>query len=135
MTELEREKTMLNIEKYKEDILKILDKEYSCGAMEMIYKFAEHKTSKPFKSYYALFNWLCEEYKEPLLTDDEKEFLQDLMKWYVFDEVYISNMNEIVLFKDESSENVKRYNIAIPSNFYFEKLQQFEGYTLEELDL
>lgn len=62
---------MLNIEKYKEDILKMLEKEYSCGAMEMIYKFAEHKTSKPFKSYYDLFNWLCEEYKEPLLTKDE----------------------------------------------------------------
>lgn len=120
---------MLNIEKYKEDILKMLDKENSCGAMEMIYKFAEHKTSNPFKSYYDLFNWLCSEYEESLLTDDEKEFLKDMMKWYTFDEVYISlNLRLALINGDERSY------ICVPNGF-FENFKECKSYTLEELGL
>lgn len=129
---------MINIEKYKDEILKVLDKEYSCGAMEMIYKFAEHKTSKPFKSYYDLFNWLCEEYQEPLLTDDEKEYLCDLKKWYDFDEitvnyVYVNLLQEV---NDATAKVVA--SVTLPSTLHsvpFTHLDCGKIYTLEELGL
>lgn len=66
---------MLNIEKYKEDIIK--------HGFDAVHE--RNKTLKAGEAFIdtskrSLVNWLCEEYEEPLLSEDEKEQIRAFKK-------------------------------------------------------
>ena len=116
---------MLNIEKYKDEI-----KEYGFSKVYLREKNVTIDGEKGVNlNIRNVVDWLCSEYKEPLLNDEDKEFLQDLMKWYTFERIHINLCNEIVL-----ADDYKTFHICKPDGI-FEKLEKLKAYTLEELGI
>ena len=130
---------MLNIEKYKDEILKQVKSGNTffcaignvsdintCHYCEICDKKCEEK----------MFNWLLEEYKEPILTEEEKAYLSAVIKPFrdkVKCILKCSNSGEWIAIKiiDDATINFP----------YFEKGSMYKGmkldrkYTLEELGL
>lgn len=91
-----------------------------------------------------VLNWLCEEYKEPLLTAEEREYLSTVIKPYrdkcdsitIEKCVYTSRLYESILIRLET--NCYRDCMSLP---HFKKETLYKGletgktYTLEELGL
>ena len=80
---------MLNIEKYKDEILneyqQLMNKDasnYSDGTRmnKAIQKIAFNHCGKRLLGASIPFKWLCEEYKEPILDDVEKDYLSAVIK-------------------------------------------------------
>lgn len=72
---------MLNIEKYKDEILKYAG--YQHSLMCLIYENIMKKndcTGCCSKCKRETIEWLTSEYKEPILTDEEKEYLSAVIK-------------------------------------------------------
>ena len=72
---------MLNIEKYKEEILKYAGKKYS--TMCLIYEDIMKKnncTGDCSKCRRETIEWLTSESKEPVLTDKEKAYLKNVIE-------------------------------------------------------
>ena len=119
---------MLNIEKYKDEIIDEWRESEESDLLEDISAVAI-RHGKSLDSVEQVVDWLCEEYHESLLTDEDKEFLADLMKWYTFERIHINLCNEIVLVDD-----YKVFHVCKPKDI-FEKLEKLKCYTLEELGL
>lgn len=70
---------MLNIEKYKEDILNMSHANITCcvGSLNHV-EDCTNKLCKECKK--EALKWLLEEYKEPILDDVEKEYLSAVIK-------------------------------------------------------
>ena len=79
---------MLNIEKYKDEILneyqQLTNKDTSSSdgtrMNKSIQKIALKHCGKRLRGAYIPFTWLCEEYKEPILDDVEKDYLSAVIK-------------------------------------------------------
>ena len=69
---------MLNIEKYKDDILNAELTHINCCVNHLNNKGICFKNCKECKK--AAMKWLLEEYKEPILDDVEKEYLSAAIK-------------------------------------------------------
>ena len=130
---------MLNIEKYKDEIIDEWRESEECDLLEDIKCVAHRHGSKDFTCE-RLFDWLCDEYKEPLLDDKEKEFLQDLMKWYGFNALKRDGLK--IAMYESISDGVSNYmgSVSVPfdtdKGFYtFQNLEDDRMYTLEELGL
>ena len=80
-------------------------------------------------------NW--EEYKEPLLTEEEKEYLKTIMKFNLFEvyEVSVSRSdadgNYIKMYGEDAEYDTTTY----VKSKYFKNLENDTKYTLEELGL
>lgn len=61
---------MLNIEKFKEDIIE----------RGLSHVYMEHHNGKDYGYDEDIIDWLCQEYKEPILDDVEKEYLGAVIK-------------------------------------------------------
>ncbi len=70
---------MLNIEKYKDEMADNLDDGFN---FEYVAKCAYYNASTENKSkeMSTILDWLCEEYKEPVLDDVEREYLKAVCK-------------------------------------------------------
>ncbi len=134
---------MTNLEFYKDEIHKIcrsidncsidvVSSELADAAVEVWVKYSDKKLD--------LINWLLEEYKEPLLNDDEKEYLYQLEK--------ILNIKIISIYKCRScwteeltinyTSEIETDGITLPKFKIDEKfinLQFNKSYTREELEL
>ena len=87
---LQRENNMLNIEKYKDEILNEYQQRmnnntsnYSDGTRmnKAIKTIAYKHCGKLLHGASSPFKWLCEEYKEPPILDEvEKEYLRAVIK-------------------------------------------------------
>lgn len=69
---------MLNIEKYKDDILNTELTHINCCVNHLNKKGICFKNCKECKKH--AIEWLLEEYKEPVLDDVEKEYLSAVIK-------------------------------------------------------
>ena len=128
---------MLNIEKYKDEI-----KEYGFSKVYLREKNVTIDGEKGVNlNIRNVVDWLCSEYKEPLLDDEEKEFLQDLMEWYKFNALKINDVKMYVYDKLYDDISYYRGTISIPlslenEGFYmFQNLEDDRMYTLEELGI
>lgn len=144
---------MLNIEKYKDEILneyqQLTNKKpqnYSDGTRmnKAIKMIASRHCGKPLLGAARPFEWLCEEYKEPVLDDAEKKYLSAVIRPFRCDVKFISK--EITFIGD-------RYRIKIitKQSFYgaapeciilpsfeadmYKGMELGRKYTLEELVL
>lgn len=137
---------MLNIEKYENELRKYgtcfaLTKEgkpVNCHGFRCIdCAFGKGCTIKRM-------NWLSEEYKEPILTDEEKEILNQLVvansvisnkKLLYVQKVPVSNYSNksFLLFRFEDSNCV--YTARFNTDCIFKRMEERKRYILEELGL
>ena len=127
---------MLNIEYYKDEILKraehrstqyVISELAGVGCTEKSCERCEKLS----------FDWLCQEHEEPLLTEEEKKILSDLinaLKPFISLEPKIEkkgiNQAYIVVYCDESV-----YTPSFDKDEMFTGLEYNKVYTLEELGL
>lgn len=69
---------MLNIEKYKDNILNAAQSDITCCAIDLFHNGVCPDNCKDCKK--AAMKWLLEEYKEPVLDDVEREYLSATIK-------------------------------------------------------
>ena len=133
---------MLNIEKYKEDLIQIACKTASyqktCYLWTVFCKDNGMKMLTNSDVTACMINWLCEEYKEPILDDAEKEYLRAVIRPFRDDvekiskDMYISNFCIHIYMKGNNSAELPLF--SSDSDMY----KGMEGgrlYTLEELGL
>ena len=72
---------MLNIEKYKDDILNAKQAHLTCSVYDIFLKLSHRSCIGNCKECKKnIMNWLLEEYKEPVLDDVEKEYLSAVIR-------------------------------------------------------
>jgi len=131
---------MLNIQKYKDEILKYAG--YQHSLMCLIYENIMKKndcTGCCSKCKRETIKWLTSEYEESILTDKEKACLKKIIKSKRDSVIYIS---KIVLLKGTENEftNIviatkdSLEGVAIPG-MPFEGMEFEKEYTLKELEL
>ena len=69
---------MLNIEKYKDNIINSDQTDITCCANKLFHNGVCPDNCKDCKK--AVMKWLLDEYKEPILDDAEKEYLSAVIK-------------------------------------------------------
>lgn len=131
---------MLNIEKYKEEILKYTGKQYSmmCLIHEDIMK-KNDCTGNCSKCRRETIEWLTSEYKESILTDEEKACLKKIIKPKRDSVIYIrktaflkgteNEFTNIVIATKDTLEAV------VTPGMSFESMKLEREYSLEELGL
>ena len=131
---------MLNIEKYKDEIIAERRESEECDLFDDISAAVAIRHGKSLDSIEQVVDWLCSEYKEPLLNDKEKEFLQDLMKWYTFKGLKKDGVR--ITMYETISDGVSNYmgSVSVPfdtgkDSYMFQNLEDDRMYTLEELGL
>ena len=128
---------MLNIEKYKDNIINSDQTDITCCANKLFHNGVCPDNCKDCKK--AVMKWLLEEYKEPILDDAEKEYLSAVIKPFRKKIAYI--------VKDQDFDDGKQCIRIILQNGdgmrfpYFDDDTMYKGmkenkkYSLEELDL
>lgn len=137
---------MLNIEKYKDEILEYVGCRDSL--MCLIYENIMKKndcTGCCSKCKRETIEWLTSEYKEPILTDEEKEYLKNLIKHFRNYIKYIERETED-FYNGEQLESINIWmekgdigNFTIipivETSLTFEGMEDERQYSLEELGL
>ncbi len=118
---------MLNIEKYKDEI----EKNDACIIYEKI-------TGKPFNRHDTM-NWLCAEYKEPILDDVEREYLKAVCK------PFRNKMGSVQKYNDRIKGTsqflfiiLENERFSLPSfkkGTMYKNMELYKPYTLEELGI
>ena len=119
---------MLNIEKYKDEIIEIYQDNEDVMLDDSIAKVRYKYTHDGCLHTVALINWLCEEYKEPLLEDFEITLIKSFLDIVTFETVY-KRGDELDL------ENEVGTIATIKMEGMFENLEDHTKYTLEELGI
>ena len=140
---------MLNIEKYKDEILneyqQLMNKDasnYSDGTRmnKAIQKIAFNHCGKRLLCASIPFKWLCEEYKEPILDDVEKDYLSAVIKPFrkkikyiaIYEACYGSEQFvHIELYDGDDDVNLPRFK----ANTMYKGMEQKKHYSLDELGL
>lgn len=141
---------MLNAEKYKDEIQKILDRGYDATLNKKTKKVVacretncNHCAFFTIKScVYEREKWLISEYKEPILTEEEKEYLSAVVKpfrkfvVYIEKIKYIDGWEKIIFY----SLNLKSWECMtnlppFQSGTRFKGMKLNKQYKLEELGL
>lgn len=131
---------MLNIEKYKEEILKYAGNKYSM--MCLIYEDIMKKndcTGYCSKCKRETIEWLTSEYKESILTDEEKACLKKIIKPKRDNVIFIRKTAFLKGTENEFTNIVIATKgtleaVATP-NMPFEGMKLEREYSLEELGL
>lgn len=134
---------MLNIEKYKDEILKYAG--YQHSLMCLIYENIMKKndcTGCCSKCKRETIKWLCEKYEEPILNDEGIEFLKEHIKQSGATAVYIKITKKVANYYEYRLEiHLETGLISIPfvekSNLYemFKNVEIGQDYTPEDLGL
>lgn len=128
---------MLNIEKYKDDILKTELSNINCCVNHLNNKGICFKNCKDCKK--AAMKWLLEEYKEPVLDDVEREYLSATIKPFRKMIAYIVKAQDfddgkqcirIILQNGDGMHFPYLYDDAM-----YKGMEVNKEYTLEELGL
>ena len=140
---------MLNIEKYKDEILneyqQLMDKNISSCSdgtrmNKAIQAIAFKHCGKQLLGVSASFKWLCEEYKEPILDDVEKDYLSAVIKPFrkrikyiaIYEACYGSEQFvHIELYDGDDDVNLPRFK----ANTMYKGMEQKKHYSLDELGL
>ncbi len=140
---------MLNIEKYKEEIMYVIDKEnYSIEVAAEFIACVHNKrmdigsdVDSPLgkRISKAYLNWLCEEYKEPILNEKEKEYLSAVIKPFrnqivSIGKYYFGREEELIIALDRNVDYTMRFP-SFETGTMYKGMQINKEYTLEELGL
>lgn len=132
---------MLNIEKYKEDILNMRRANITCCASDLSHvEGCANKSCIECKK--EALEWLLEEYTEPILDEAEKEYLSAVVKpfrkfvVYIEKIKYIDGWEKIIFY----SLNLKSWECMtnlppFQSGTRFKGMKLNKQYKLEELGL
>lgn len=137
---------MLNIEKYKDEIKAEIEKDKTLGCV--VNKLMGNTCDDYPKCnvcYLKVLDWLLQEYKEPILTDEEKEYLKNLIKHFRNYIKYIERETED-FYNGEQLESINIWmekgdigNFTIipivETSLTFEGMEDKRQYSLEELGL
>ena len=147
---------MKNIDKYKDEILTEYEHYHNLGfaVREVAYAHGKMFRQAVDEGYdldmKTLLAWLNNDYQESLLTDEEKDFLQHLLKYYkanyiTFGEDYLtltyednreeSTVSDFMILHRCYVMNDETYNFFIPKNLKFKNIELLKKYTLKELGL
>ena len=131
---------MLNIEKYKDDILNAKQSDITCCVIDLFHNGACPENCKDCKK--AAMEWLLEECKEPILTDSEREYLSAVIKPYKNKVTFIAKSKDTYEAKYFISivvnGNYGREAIHLPwfkENTMYKGMEIGKHYTLKELGL
>lgn len=140
---------MLNIEKYKGEIKERLEKSYNLtghNLVNLLERLMAEKAGRDFDDIYIIdvFDWLSEEYKEPVLNEAEKAYLSAVIKPFKANVTGICKINIcrgfycIRIYAESISSELRMEVIDLP---LFEIGTMYQGmvgnrrYTLKELGL
>lgn len=132
---------MLNIEKYKDQILNIHEKnwlsiECAIGNVRGVHFPCNQKCND---CQLLSLNWLSEEYKEPILNDAEKEYLSAVIKPFRNRVDYIMKEENICSSTEFIHIDLSDGDIADFPNFkagtMYKGMEIDKSYTLQELGL
>ena len=128
---------MLNIEKYKDEIKAELEKDKTLGCVvnKLMGNICDDYP-KCNDCYLKVLDWLLQEYKEPILTDKEKEILKNICRR--FDNIghHIITIKKKKCFVDDGNLIFKikidavHYTYKEGDLFYLDK--KFKGMELEK---
>lgn len=130
---------MLNIEKYKDNILNADQSDITCCVIDLFHNGVCPDNCKDCKK--AAMKWLLSEYKAPILDEVEKSYLSAVIKPFRGKVSYISKLERGYSAKEQFIKiAVNRDDfVNLP---YFNKrsrmyigMEPFRKYTLEELGL
>ena len=132
---------MLNIEKYKDDILNAAQADITCCVIDLFHDCVCTYDCKDCKK--AAMKWLLEEYKETILDDAEKEYLSAVIKPFRNKIATISKLHTYDNINYENNEYIyfgmkDRRGYSLPlfkQGTMYKGMQQGKHYTLQELGL
>lgn len=132
---------MKNIEKYEDQIKAELEKDNTLGCV--VNKLMGNKCDyypKCNDCYLKVLDWLLQEYKEPILTDEAKAYLKAILEpiegCYEICKVscFAVNVHELIFYNGSEYASLK-YKTGTKLYKYFEGLDYDRSYSLEELGL
>lgn len=126
---------MLNIERYKDEIEgNLIDSDDL--DLAICNSFESHNTTR-FWNIDDVFNWMFEEYKEPILTDSEREYLKIVFKPFHKRIEYITKAEDgdgesiDYMYDDEHSAWLPPFE----KGTMYKNMELYKWYTLEELGI
>ena len=133
---------MLNIEKYKDEILNAKQAHSTCSIYDIFLKLSHISCPGNCKECKKnIMNWLLEEYKGPVLDDVEKEYLSAVIKPFRKKVNYISKIEKGYSAKEQFIKITVNRNefINLPyfntSSRMYAGMEPFMKYTLHDLGL
>lgn len=147
---------MKNIDKYKDEILTEYEHYHNLGIALREVAYAHGKIFRQAQDegydldMKTLLAWLNNDYHESLLTDEEKDFLQHLLKYYKANYITFGEDYFTFTYEDNREEatvsdfmtlhrchiiNDETYNFFIPKDLKFKNVELLKKYTLKELGL
>lgn len=127
---------MLNIEKYKDDILNAAQADITCCVIDLYHNGKCPDNCKDCKK--AAMEWLLEECKEPILTDSEREYLSAVIK------PFRKNVMDVIKLQCSDERQCIRIRICVGdyaelplfnNNTMYKGMEVDKYYTPEELGL
>lgn len=127
---------MLNIEKYKDEILNADQSDITCCVIDLFHNGACPENCKDCKK--AAMEWLLEECKEPILTDSEREYLSAVIK------PFRKNVMDVIKLQCSDEKQCIRIRICVGdyaelplfnNNTIYKGMEVDKYYTPEELGL
>lgn len=134
---------MLNIEKYKDEIIKRLEADDIQDVLiTVFYIYCQDDNKRVGDIEIESIKWLCEEYQEPKLDEVEKEYLRAIIRPFRKHVKYIAKRhlgkNYCNLVIKIEKRNDCLWHIQLPpfeENTMYKKMELGKVYTLEELGL
>lgn len=135
---------MLNIEKYKGEIKKLMLTQYNLT--DLLERLMAEKTGRDFEDIYIthVFDWLAEEYKEPVLDEVEKAYLSAVIKPFKANVTGIRKINFvggfhcIRIYAESISPKLSTEVIDLPlfeTGTMYKGMEPYKKYSLKELGL
>ena len=140
---------MKNIEKYKKEISNLVNKGSSLECS--IATVAGIREEKPCfdqvckECHKKCIEWMCSEYNEPILSDDEKDIIKPMIDTifkfgcsiiYVAKEYYVDGSFYIsISYKNDVIGHKERITSPCFNNDKFKGMEPENGYTLKELGI
>ena len=130
---------MRNIEKYKDNIVKHINE---CGLYQEINKikngeYAHNCCDNCDECYDDCIRWLAEEYKEPVLDEEERKYLSEVIRPFRNEVSYIkkdSTYGYFIVIAMKHDCAIYLPTFPVDSSMY-KGMELFKKYTIEELGL
>lgn len=131
---------MLNIEKYKDEIIKVMSISRTDGALKTVMAVKTGINCRDYAniSYKEVMEWLTKEYREPILDKAEKEYLSAVIKPFRKRVLSICKMDgscdeEYILISTKYTDHASLP--YFPRGTMYKGMKSMKKYTLEELGL
>ena len=126
---------MKNFEKYKDYLIKAIA---ICNSDELLELAGIEYNMDYYGTKKSLVNWLLQDYKEPILEEDERKYLADVIRPFRKEVVTISKFNAFdgrqyiyIEIKDRRGCNLPTF----PKGTMYKGMIEGMHYTLKELGL